>query len=161
MLKELKKCFTGISTVICMIIVLALTSLTVLGQVTNFVSVGGHDIDGSSDKNFSIVAMVKKGVVSGNYTDRFAADGLKGFHSKVYCLSVSGNEAWIGGIITQGDDLYTEGSYVMTRVADNGKSSKDTPDQISFSFLVPPEFPCEVQPNFPLFNMSKGQVTVR
>jgi len=165
------KRLTSIFTIINMIMILVAGSLAAfLGPITHFVSVGGPDIVGpGGDKNFSIVAMETNGDVSGKYTDRFSDDiGGGGFQADVDCLSVDDNQAWVGGVITQGsrfDDIDgTEdltGKYVITRVSDNGRSSKDPPDQISFSFILDAPFPCEDQPNVPLFDMPQGQVTVR
>ena len=132
------------------------------GGVIHQVSVGGHDFtDPGVDKNFSLVGIVHSdGSVSGEYTDRFGG-GAGGFHATVNCVKVVGNQAWVSGIIDSGDAFGTDltGVPVLTRVADNGTSANDPPDQISFSFFS--AISCNATPNLPLFPMPDGQVKVR
>ena len=89
------------------------------GPITHFVSVGGPDIIGpGGDKNISMVAMEKDGVVTGNFTDRFAdANGGGGIKAKIDCLSVLGNQAWIRGVITKGSigGVDVTGQFVYQR----------------------------------------------
>jgi hypothetical protein len=144
---------------------LMLTSSAALAQgVVHHVSVGGHDQDqaGHTDANFSLVAnQYSDGSVSGEYTDQFG-QGQGGFHARVNCVSVAGNEAWVSGIITSGTfgGVDLTGLPVITRVQDNGKSANDPPDAISFSFIGNAT-DCQTQPDLPLFPMTGGQVTVR
>ncbi len=127
------------------------------GGVVHRASVGSHDIvPPGDDANFSLVAIEhSNGRISGQYTDRFAQGG--GFHAQVTCLSVDGNTAWIGGIIRGGD---FDGQEVITQVQDNGTSSNDPPDLISFSFVGVPAQTCLTQPPLPLFPLQGGEVKV-
>ena len=102
------------------------------GGVVHRVSAGSHDlVPPGDDANYSLIAIQHAdGRITGQYTDRFARGG--GFHARVTCLSVVGNDAFIGGVITTPADL--EGQEVVTRVRDNGTSANDPPDEISFSF---------------------------
>src|SRR4029077_9167873 len=125
--------------------------------VQHVVSVGGHDQDptGNTDANFSLVAIqYGDGHSSGQWTDQFG-QGQGGIHVQVNCVFVAGNEAWISGIISSGNfngaDL--SGLPVITRVQDNGKSAKDPPDAISFSFIGNAT-PCTVAPALALVPMT-------
>jgi len=112
------------------------------------------------DANFSLVALERaNGSVSGQWQDTFAnGDGY--IHVDVDCLSVNGNEAWVSGLIAHGNlggsDL--TGLPAITRIADNGTSANDPPDQISFSFIGDATS-CLAEPNFPLFDIT-AQVRV-
>jgi hypothetical protein len=132
--------------------------------VLHAVSVGGPDQDptGHTDANFSLVAIqYGDGHASGQWTDQFG-QGQGGIHVAVNCVFVAGNQAWISGIITQGNfngaDL--SGLPVITRVQDNGVSANDPPDAISFSFIGNAN-PCTAAPPLPLIPMTDGQVEVR
>ena len=83
-------------------------------------------------------------------------------------LYVDGNRAWVSGVITEGrfEDVDFAGLSVSTMVQDNGISANDPPDQISFSWIGPPElgpfpaFDCQDHPDVLLFDVPQGQVTV-
>ena len=132
------------------------------------VNVGGHDadfIEPGADSNYSFIATSNDDGtnVSGEYTDVMKFRGKTyNVHGKITCLKVSGNKAWIGGIINKGipDTRYLPGKHFVTAVVDNGDSANDPPDQISFTFQANLSH-CENQnPNFPLLNMSDGQVKI-
>lgn len=140
-------------------------------SVTDRVSLGGADICGAvglppgCDANFSLSArLYDDGSVRGQWQDTFV--GGTGFiHVTVDCLNVVDNGAVLGGVITAGrgpggTDL--TGLRATTAVVDNGTSAKDPPDQMSFSFF-PNDADCTTlsPSNFPLMDLTKGQVTVR
>ena len=127
------------------------------------VSVGGHDADFiKGDKNFSLIAIQSSdGSVKGRYTDMFGAGTTTGgYHVDVDCLEVVGNQAWIGGVVTNGsiNGVDVTGRRALTRVVDNGKSANDPPDQISYSYLT--NVSCTSRANLTLLLMTDGQVTV-
>ena len=132
--------------------------------IVNRVSASGSDIDAiapGGDANFSLTALVRAdGSVSGQWADEFG-HGNGGFHAVIDCVNIVGNQAWVSGIVTSGTAGGTDltGLPVGTRVADNGTSANDPPDQISFSFLGDPT-PCTAAPPYPLLTKTKGQVTV-
>ena len=136
--------------------------------VRHRVFVGGHDLDvPKGDKNFSLIAIQSAdGSVKGRYTDMFGAGTTTGgYHVDVDCLVVDGNQAWIGGIITNGsiNGVDFTGQRALTRVVDNGKSANDLPDQISYSYKYPANdspLRCTRKQGLPLFLMTDGQVTV-
>jgi hypothetical protein len=152
------------SLAITFVFALALASASARAQgVIHKVSVGGADQDAvdHTDANFSITAVEHSdGTVTGEWSDQFG-QGQGGIHAQVNCLSISGNKAWISGIITSGtvNGFDVTGFPVITEVEDNGKSANDPPDQISFSF-VGVATPCTAQPPLPLSPMTDGQVTV-
>ena len=149
------------------------------GKVIHRVSVGGNDICEAlgfapgCDGNFSLVAIEKAdGSVKGQWQDTFLGGG-EGIHVAVDCLNIVDNGAVIGGEIVHGavGGVDVTGLRALTAVIDNGKSKKDPPDQISFSFFPPGDsgFPDDCLATFPadfdalglLFDLTRGQVTVK
>jgi len=128
--------------------------------VQHRVSVGSHDFtDPGVDANFSLIAIQHAdGSVSGQWSDQFG-HGNGGLHVEVNCVEVLGNQAWISGVITQANDETFVGLRAGTRVADNGTSANDPPDQTSFS-VVGALFDCHARRNYPLFPLSGGEVKV-
>jgi hypothetical protein len=141
------------------------------GGVVHRVSMGGADVcealglPNGCDANFSLVALEKAdGSVKGQWQDTFAG-GLEGIHVAVDCVSVVGNGAVIGGVITHGfsGGVDVSGQRALTAVVDNGTSANDMPDQLSFSFFPTGGTDCTslLPGNFPLFPLTHGQVKVR
>lgn len=99
-------------------------------QIVERVSVGGHDIENSDDRNFSLIALKNAaGVVRGQYQD--AITGYQGIHAVVSNLAVLGNVAVIGGVITQSTvPGYDVGEPVCALVQDDEVNG----DKISFSY---------------------------
>lgn len=132
--------------------------------VVNRVTASGSDADligPGGDANFTFSALKRAdGSASGQWTDQFG-HGNGGFHAVIDCVHVVGNEAWVSGTITSGNIFGFDltGFPVGTRVADNGTSANDPPDQISFSFLGDPT-PCTDAPGYPLLTKTIGQVNV-
>ncbi len=128
--------------------------------VVHHVSVGGNDAcpTPGCDANFSLVANAKAdGSVKGQWTDVFRIPNGFIVHTKIDCLNVIGNEAWVSGVVT-GPNF--TGLPTITRVADNGTSANDPLDQISFTFID--NFGgCQAAPDLPLFDLPNGQVKVR
>ena len=138
-------------------------------QLVHHVSLGGADICEASglptgcDANFSLVANeFADGSVGGQWQDTLVGGG-EGIHVAVDCLNVVGNGAVIGGVITHGTSLGVDvsGQRALTAVVDNGTTSNDTPDQLSFSFFPTGGCGTLVPTNFPLNNLGRGQVKVR
>ncbi|MEJ2240421.1 MAG: hypothetical protein P8X82_19190, partial [Gemmatimonadales bacterium] len=75
------------------------------------------------------------GSVKGQMQDAFGAQAGR-YHGTPTCLEVVGNQAIVGGIVTQGSGFAggAEGTFFLTSVVDHGTSANDAPDQISFSF---------------------------
>jgi hypothetical protein len=122
------------------------------------VSVGSPDFLGpGGDGNFSLTARIDAaGNVSGQWQDAFTQN--QGFHINVTCLTVVGNQAWVGGVITQAANPAFIGVQARTLVVDNGQSS----DTIGFTVIFPngnaPD--CSAQPAFQQFPLNQGQVKV-
>ena len=135
-----------------------------VGRVIHRVTVGGPDacvgLGGSPgcDANFSLVALqYADGSVSGQWHDQFVHP-FGGVHVTVTCLSISGNQAWISGVISHGLDA---GFPVVTRVADNGRSANDPPDQIGLTTAVADFGDCNAHgEGFGLFDAPQGQSVV-
>jgi hypothetical protein len=159
---------TSALTVLVASILVGATMAWASGPVVHHVTAGGPDacIDlggehPGCDGNFSLVAnQYADGSVSGQYTDRFARGD--GFHAVIDCLVVSGNDAWVSGVITHGriGDIDLAGLEVLTQVRDNGTSANDPADQISFSFIDTELPDCTEQPDLPLLDAPEGQVRV-
>ena len=143
-----------------------LASLIVLGNTTAYaasavhtVKVGSPDIIGpGGDGNFSLTASVDAaGNVSGQWQDAFTQN--QGFHINVTCLVVVGNQAWVGGIITQAANPAFVGLQARTLVVDNGPNG----DTIGFTNFFPngnaPD--CSAQTPFLQTPLAQGQVIVK
>jgi len=134
--------------------------------VVNHLSVGGADVcealglPTGCDANLSIQANVHAdGSVSGQWQDTFGGAGgtpATPIHVSVDCVNIIGNQAWVSGVVTGG--IFT-GTPVITRMADNGTSKNDPPDQIGF-IRVDGFGGCQAAPPLGLFNPN-GQVTIR
>jgi hypothetical protein len=133
------------------------------------VHVGGPDaceawgLGPGCDANFSLVVTEHAdGSVTGQWSDQYGR-GYGGVHVVIDCLGVNGNQAWIGGLVTQ-DTFSGDGSFIGFRVAasvvDNGTSANDPPDQISYMDADFDNSSCAEQPDFDLFDIQKGQVIV-
>lgn len=136
--------------------------------VVHFVSAGGPDAcypdQPGCDSNYSLNAVqYADGSVKGQFTDKWT-NGY-GFHAKIDCLVVEGNEAWVSGVITSGrtaSGFDLVGIHITTRVKDNGTSANDPLDQISGSFFSWPEdgIDCNDQIPLTLWDTPQGQVNV-
>lgn len=152
--------------VIAVIAALMLTATaSARNTIAHTVKAGGPDAciamgdQPGCDGNYSFSAtLYADGSATGVFTDRFARGN--GIHGVIECVSVDGNEAWVSGVITQGDfegeDL--AGLPFTTRVVDNGSSAGDV-DLISTSH-VGDETSCFEQEDFLLFPTAQGNVIV-
>ncbi len=155
---------------IVLAVILMSVSTLAFAQVRHKVSVGGADIvlvPPGTDANFSLTAIERAdGTITGQYQDVFGAGLQPGVHAQVTCLSVSGNQAWVSGVVTHTPPAldFLLGFGVGTRLEDNGTSANDTPDRLSFSiFFVDPNI-CSLQLGdaiFPLFDVNNGQIKIR
>jgi hypothetical protein len=141
--------------------------------VVHQASVGSPDIctpvgdKPGCDANFSLTALQRAdGSVTGEWVDRTSqVNGGGGVHVVVNCLNVIGNRAYLSGVITQGGSDQI-GQLALTKVVDNGSSTKDPPDEISFTINFPGlTTDCNGAPAFdnviPLFAIPQAQVVVR
>ena len=131
--------------------------------VVHRLTVGGADaaIYGppGSDANFSLVALQRAdGTVSGQWQDSWGNGA--GFHIKVDCLYVEGNDAWISGPITKSKDPQFIGNTANAMVRDGGDTGEDMVSPIFFR--LPPSYTCVSQIPFDeigrLFPVNNGQV---
>jgi hypothetical protein len=144
-------------------LLLALSPAASADSVIHNVSVGSGDVlpPPGSDANFSLSAIERAdGTVTGQWQDTVFGRGTAavGLHVEVDCLVVVGNEAWVSGVITRPASL--AGLPAITRVRDNGTSTNDPADQVSFTFIGIAAT-CTDQPDLPLFDLINGQVTVQ
>ena len=106
------------------------------GRVVQSVTGSGSFIFGVNNRTFSFTARIHAdGSVDGQW-QRVTHNGLPGqsrSHGKVTCLTVIGNQAWLGGFKT----LSTTGNVdppnngVIWRVIDNGQGRNAPADQMS------------------------------
>jgi len=135
-------------------------SATSNGRVVGRVSVGGHDIDGSTDKNYSMIALLRAdGSADGQWVDMFGGD-LGGIHVDVDCVRIVGNKAWVSGIIKNGtqNGVDVTGRRALTEVWDFGTSANDPPDAISYSYITVQT--CTYPFDLAQLPMTDGQVTI-
>jgi hypothetical protein len=142
------------------------TTASARNTIAHTVKAGGPDAciamgdSPGCDGNYSLTAtLYADGTVTGVFTDRFSRGN--GIHGVIDCVSVDGNQAWVSGVITQGDfegeDL--AGLRFTTRVVDNGASAGDV-DEISTSHTGD-ETSCLEQADFDLFPTAQGNVIVK
>jgi len=143
--------------------------------IIHHVSVGGNDLcetyglDPGCDKNYSLVAnMSADGSVQGQYMDGYASEsGWAGMRADIMCMVVDGNMAKVGGVVTRGFHPYygdMTGWYIIIILKDNGTSTNDDPDELSYTFInVTTDF-CESIANYSYdnarFALIRGQVTI-
>jgi len=97
------------------------------------------------------------GAVKGEAQFQLRRQGLR-LHVVVDCLSVLGNEAWIGGIVLTSSDPTLVGTHVTWRVQDNGEGDGAV-DQLSLP--VPgAASDCVPQPALPLLPLAEGDIQV-
>jgi len=97
-----------------------------------------HDVFGLQTlelQNFAFTAKIKgDGSADGWYTYREVDDGVPTtFKGPVTCLTVIGQDAWIGGEIEKTTDPTYAGQSVWWHVRDNGEGAGDPPDLTSFA----------------------------
>ena len=97
-----------------------------------------HDVFGLQTlelQNFDFNAKVKSdGSTDGWYTYREVDDGVPYlFKGPVTCLTVIGQDAWIGGVIENSNDPTYTGLSAWWHVRDNGEGSGDPPDITTFA----------------------------
>ena len=150
------------SLITLMVSLLFLVSGTAHAGIAHRVVVGSPDFVGpGQDGNFSLLAQVDAaGNVSGQWQDAFTQN--QGFHINVTCLTVVGNTAWVGGVITQASSPAFIGVQARTKVVDGGLPNGGG-DTIGFTFIFPngnaPD--CSAQTAFQQFPLNKGQVVVQ
>ena len=157
-------CITAIG--IALLLYVSIGSTTVHAAKAHSVHVGSPDgiiFGAGGDGNYSLVAnMDNNGNVSGQWQDAFTRN--PGWHMRVTCLTVVGNTAWIGGVITQASDNTLIGLPTLTKVVDNTRDGSG--DTISFTFVCGPPctdpVACSDMPEFLVqFPITAGNVTVR
>ncbi len=97
------------------------------------------------------------------YPNVALAEAAPGIHVDVDCMNIVNNGAVIGGVITHGTvgGVDFSGQRAITAVVDNGTSVNDPADQISFSFFSAADCSALTPGDFPLNNLTHGQVKVR
>ncbi len=139
------------------------TTANARGPIVHRVSMGSSDIcvgvglSPGCDQNLSLVALeMADGTIKGQFIDVFGFGSREPgmiLHAPVTCLSVNGNEAWVGGVIT-GPNF--TGLPIVIRVRDNGTSANDPPDQSSILDVLAD---CTAQPALALLDI-RGQVKI-
>lgn len=137
--------------------------------ILHHVSFGGNDYCGAlglpngCDRSFSITAdMRQDGTVTGQWQDGFG-NNVGGIHVRIDCMTINGNYATVGGYVIRGsiDGFDLAGTYAVTAMVDNGTSSNDVPDQISFSYTEMLADYCDYpRGQLELLDLRNGQVVV-
>lgn len=129
------------------------------GPVAHRVSMGSADVcaglglPAGCDANQSLVAIeFANGTVKGQWHDQFA--GGVGVHVAVACVSVSGNQAWVSGTVT---NQPFAGENAIIQLEDNGQSG----DRASFTNGTANPDDCLGQPDLTLWDVTNGQVKIK
>lgn len=106
------------------------------------------------------------GSADGHYTYREIDDGVPFDASgPVTCMTVIGDQAWIGGTITDSSDPTVNGSGSWWHVTDNGKGSNDPADITTFlgiGTLAQTQAFCDTYPPYKHpFPIDGGNIKVR
>jgi hypothetical protein len=102
----------------------------------------GQSTFGGEQRTFTFTAsMSADGTVDGQAQLDNRAQGRR-FHMSLNCLVVSGNKAWVGGVVTDSTIPGDVGATWDFEVVDNGEGSKAPPDQISLVTIFSPQLPC-------------------
>ena len=121
---------------LALVLVLTLLGTTVVsaGAPVHQVSAGGKwEFEGGIDETYGFVTQVDRdGVASGQ--GEFHVQGQLMIHFEVNCLSVDGNTAWLGGVVTRSNDLVNipVGLDFTWQLQDNGEGKNAAPDLQSF-----------------------------
>jgi hypothetical protein len=129
-----------------------------------------HDVFGLQTlelQDFGFNANAKPdGTADGWFTYRDVEDGVP-FDAKgpVICLTVIGDDAWIGGTIDQSNDPSVVGLGAWWHVRDNGEGSGDVADVTTFlgiGSLAQTQAFCDNHPAFRFpFSIQGGNIQVR
>jgi hypothetical protein len=137
------------------------------GPVVQSATGAGHFTVGGELRTFSFTALkYADGTVQGEYELLSRLTGTR-IHGDVTCLSVVGNQAWIGGVQEHSNNpAILPGGENGFRVADNGEGANDPPDQMSLMFVNgAPGFAqayCNARPPAPPLNpIEAGNIQVR
>jgi hypothetical protein len=119
---------------------------------------GGTFLDGGVLNQIAFTAQIDAtGAVKGQAEFHLRNNDVF-FHIVVDCLSVDGNRAWIGGVISESSDPTLVGQQRVWEVVDNGEPAP--PDQVSVPIPGSPGA-CNNHPAIPLLDLTNGNVQVQ
>ncbi|UCD97853.1 MAG: hypothetical protein JSV42_12900 [Chloroflexota bacterium] len=163
---------TKILIVIIFVFTLLAATVALASEPVHQVSAGGKlDLEGGNSETYGFLAQIDaEGIVSGQ--GEFHEQGQLKIHFEVNCLSVDGNTAWLGGIVTRSNDpvRIPVGFDFTWQLQDNGEGTNAAPDLQSF--ILPTELlpalgfgsDCNDQGNLfslALFEWGKGNIQVK
>jgi hypothetical protein len=104
---------------------------------------GGGQFTGAPDGNPRNFAVDAHAGLSGQpaFGDIEYGSPVHAAHEQVTCLSVSGNKATVGAVVTQADRPETVGFLVLMVLADNGGPISGTADQSTLQIQGPADDP--------------------
>lgn len=100
------------------------------------------------------------GVVKGQAEFQHRDAGIRN-HVEINCLTVVGNDAWLGGIITSSSIPELVGVQILWRVQDNGEGNAATPDMTSIVVPGGAVGDCNLTPPLGLLPWTNGNVEVK
>ena len=93
-----------------------------------------------SPRNFAVDAHAEPGDKPASGDIEYGTPGHFS-HEQVMCLTVSGNKAAVGAVLTQTDRTETVGYLVLMILVDNGTPLSGNPDQATLQVFGPPNDP--------------------
>lgn len=103
------------------------------------------------------------GSVKGSAELHFSSSPIT-VHATVSCLSVAGNQAWMGAVVTRSPletGAFSEGGQILWTVIDNGEGNNANPDRVSSFFGTASAQNCQQQFNLATRDWTNGNAQVR
>lgn len=138
-------------------------SFSTVGQIPVHIVSGGGTVEVPSGRStYAFHASVKAdGAIDGQVEIHFSSVPVE-VHGIVTCLSVVGNNAWLGAVITRSDAAFpglAVGREIVWRVQDNGKGADAGTDRVR-GFALRAADSCNNRPLFTLREWTNGNVQI-
>ena len=134
------------------------------GPVTELVAGSAHAIRPVSE-NYRTFSFNARKFADGTVAGRFQMDNhnvaVANARGEITCFTIVGNQAWLGGVVTQATDPILVGRDIGFRVVDNGEGAVAVPDQFSLLLLTGADDYCaNMHPTPQLIEVMNGNIQV-
>lgn len=158
----MKKITVFLSATVLLVALFAATAFKPLPPGPSANGQGTLTLPGDISRHFSFHAnTMPDESVKGSGVLTYTANQLK-IHFDINCLRVSGNTAWMSGVITKNDDAPERvGWQIRFKVVDNGEGSNANADEMTLMQLSPTLPDCSNQINIALSPIEGGNIQVK